>query len=376
MRSLCCAWRPQPSALTRGLGPLLVESAQVGLCVVQDERLTYHNPMFASLFGYASGRLAPSASLLDLAVEADRALVMENVLRPLQQAMDSVQYTFRGRRKDGTTFDVQIHGVRATISGRAAVMATVLDVTEGMRIEREWHELSEELFRANRELEQFAYLASHDLQEPLRKLIAFSGLLREDIGGALSESAASDLHFITDAAQRMQRLIQDLLALSRVREGNMKVERVALGACADAALEAVALRVEERKARIVRDALPEVTGDRTMLTQLYQNLIGNALKFVGKEPPVLHVTAEQIDGRWVFGIRDNGIGLKPEYAEQIFLPFKRLHTREEYEGTGIGLAICQKAVDLHGGRIWVESAGPGHGAHFKFTLRGEQGERP
>jgi light-regulated signal transduction histidine kinase (bacteriophytochrome) len=227
---------------------------------------------------------------------------------------------------------------------------------------------NEDLRRKNAELDEFTYIASHDLQEPLRKLTAFTDLLRKDAGGALPERAAKDLGFIVDAAQRMQTLVQDLLLLSRAGKSAMKRERISLAECARAALDALAMRIEATGARIIQDDLPEVWGDRTMMTQLYQNLIGNALKFIGPRKPVVHLTLDRdAEGEITLGVKDNGIGLKQEYAEQIFAPFKRLHGRDKYEGSGIGLSICRKCVERHGGRIWVESQS-GEGAHFRFTL--------
>lgn len=225
-----------------------------------------------------------------------------------------------------------------------------------------------ELARKNTELDQFSYVASHDLQEPLRKLTAFSSLLVQDLGGELPEQAAKDLSFITDAAERMKTLVQDLLRLSRAGRTAMRRERISLDDCVDRALEALAARIEETEAEITREDLPEIVGDATMLTQLYQNLIGNALKFVGcHQRPVVRLSAQRVAGEWEFGVWDNGIGIKPEYAEQIFEPFKQLHSRSEYQGSGIGLAICRKTVERHGGRIWVEPASGG-GSQFKFTI--------
>ena len=226
---------------------------------------------------------------------------------------------------------------------------------------------NEELKRKNTELDQFTYVASHDLQEPLRKVTAFSGMLRQDLGDSLPERAEKDIGFILDAAKRMQKLVQDLLALSRSGRVALKWETISLNQCVDQALETLAMRMKESRAEIVRDDLPEVWGDRTTLTQLYQNLLSNALKFTSSERSLICLTAERIDGRLILGVKDNGIGVEPKYAERIFAPFKRLHGRGEYQGTGIGLAICAKTVERHGGKIWVESE-TGRGAHFKFTL--------
>lgn len=223
------------------------------------------------------------------------------------------------------------------------------------------------LKRLNAELNEFTYIASHDLQEPLRKLVIFSEWLVRDLGDKLPDRAAKDLVFISEAAQRMRVLVQELLNLSRAGNRELKAEPVSLENVADRALESLALRVEESGALITRDPLPEVKGDVTLLTQLYQNLIGNALKYVDEMPPRIHLDASVAGGEWVLGVRDSGIGINPEYAEQIFQPFKRLHGREHFDGTGIGLAICRKVAERHRGRIWVESE-EGKGAYFRFTL--------
>jgi light-regulated signal transduction histidine kinase (bacteriophytochrome) len=235
-------------------------------------------------------------------------------------------------------------------------------------IEDEVDRRTADLQRKNRELDEFTYVASHDLQEPVRKLISFSKLLSQDVGEGLNDRARKDLQFIVEAAARMRDLIQDLLALSRTGRAAMKVEAVSLEDCVGRALEALDIRVRETHATIDREALPQVLADKTLLTQLYQNLLGNALKFTpkGREPHIRLTAARRADA-WELAVEDNGIGIKSEYAERIFKPFQRLHGRGEYEGTGIGLAICRKAVERHGGQIWVESQ-PGEGSRFKFTI--------
>ncbi len=226
---------------------------------------------------------------------------------------------------------------------------------------------TQELERYNNELDQFTYVASHDLQEPVRNLVSYSILLKEDLGEELPEAVAEDLHYITSSASRMKHLVQDLLAFSRAGRAAVKMESVSLDSCLEHALDALRMRIEETDAVIHRQALPTVMGDATLLTQLYQNLLGNALKFVGSNQPVIDIVVQREGDMWTLSIRDNGIGIEPEYMEQIFKPFKRLHGMAEYEGTGIGLSICQKAVERHGGRIWVDSQ-PGEGSHFQFTL--------
>ena len=225
---------------------------------------------------------------------------------------------------------------------------------------------TDELRRVNHELEQFASVAAHDLQEPVRSLVSFTSLLREDLGDDLPAEAETDLRYISEAALRMQRLIRDLLTLSRTGRVDFESTKVQLGACLDEALDALRSGVAESGASIERCELPAVTGSRTLLTQLYQNLLSNALKFSTATPRVT-LTAESGDAFWTLGVRDEGIGIKPEYTERIFEPFKRLHGVSQYEGSGIGLAVCRKAVERHGGKIWVESV-PGRGSHFRFTL--------
>lgn len=246
-------------------------------------------------------------------------------------------------------------------------VGTARDITARRAAEAALNHHMVEIARVNDELDEFTHVASHDLQEPARKLVAFSDLLRKDLGGDLPPRAAQDMVFIVDAAQRMQRLVQDLLALSRTGHVSMVREQVALDDAVDRALEALEMRIAESAAAINRVPLPTVSGDLTLLSQLYQNLIGNALKFVDNQSPEISLTAEQIEGAWVFGVRDNGIGIDPQYRDQIFHPFKRLHGRGQYEGSGIGLSICRKVVERHNGRIWVESE-EGKGAHFRFTL--------
>jgi two-component system sensor histidine kinase/response regulator len=234
-----------------------------------------------------------------------------------------------------------------------------------------------DLQRKNQELDEFNYVASHDLQEPVRKLISFSKLLSQDVGETnLNERARRDLQFIVGAAVRMRDLIQDLLALSRAGRAAMKVELTSLDDCVNTALDTLDVRVRESQATIDREELPEVVADKTLLTQLYQNLLGNALKFtLAGRPPRIRLSAARHGDVWELAVEDNGIGIKSEYTDRIFKAFQQLHGRGEYEGTGIGLAICRKAVERHGGEIWVESQ-PGEGSRFKFTLPLHPEKRP
>lgn len=196
---------------------------------------------------------------------------------------------------------------------------------------------------------------------------AYTQLLAQRYQGKLDENADKYIHYAVDGALRMQTLVQDLLAFSRVgREGNQP-KLVDLNLVVQSALINLQNTVRESDAQVQYGRLPSIVGDHSQLAQLFQNLIGNAIKFRGNEPPRITISAEKEDREWVFSVADNGIGISPEYAETIFVIFKRLHTREEYSGSGIGLAICKKVVEHHGGRIWVESQ-PGKGSTFKFAL--------
>jgi PAS domain S-box-containing protein len=253
-------------------------------------------------------------------------------------------------------------------------MVTFRDVTEAETAERERRQAAgdlakkaAELARSNAELEQFAYIASHDLQEPLRMVTAYTQLLGERYRGQLDEHADKFIGYATEGALRMQVLIQDLLAFSRVGRNEAAYGSLDCNAVMEEVLQTLSPAMRESGARVNSDELPTVWADRTQLAQVFQNLIGNAIKFRGKEPPVVSVRAEKAGDHWLFSVTDNGIGIAPEYAENIFVVFQRLHTRSEYPGNGIGLAICKKIVERGGGKIWVESRA-GSGATFKFTV--------
>ena len=243
------------------------------------------------------------------------------------------------------------------------------EVEERIHAEAALAKANRELGERNADLNEFTRAASHDLKEPLRHVTIYSQLLQSQLGDSLTEEAAESLAFITGGVERMRAMVENILSFARVGQVEMDIQLVCLDACVDAALQVLGFRIEETGATIHRQELPQVQGDLSMLTQLYQNLISNALKFVGSEPPVVHLTAEYESGYWTLGVQDNGIGIDSDYAEQIFTPFQRLHSYSEYEGSGIGLATCRRTVERHGGRIWVESV-LGQGAHIKFTLPG------
>ncbi len=226
---------------------------------------------------------------------------------------------------------------------------------------------AQDLERSNTELEQFAYVASHDLQEPLRKVASFTQLLERRYKGQLDDRADQYIAFAVDGAKRMQVLINDLLAFSRV--GRLLRDHVEVDArvLVDQALANLSLAIEETGAEVEVDELPQISGDATLLTGVFQNLIGNAVKFRGDAPPRIHVGVDDAGEEWEFRIADNGIGIEPGYADRIFVIFQRLHPKDAYPGTGIGLAMCRKIVEYHGGRIWLDTDVPA-GTTFRFTL--------
>jgi len=234
------------------------------------------------------------------------------------------------------------------------------------RMEMKLKKTIAELERSNRDLEQFAYVASHDLQEPLRMVASYTQLLERRCGEQLSQEGKEFMQFIIDGARRMQGQIDDLLAYSRVRTRAQPFEQVSLDSVIEEVMANLDSQVRETRARIEHESLPAVMADRSQLVSL-QNLVSNALKFRGSDPPRVSLSAEQEGTHWHVRIRDNGIGIDPQHHQRIFDIFQRLHTREQYPGSGIGLALCRRIVQGHGGEIWVESE-PGSGATFHFTL--------
>jgi PAS domain S-box-containing protein len=226
---------------------------------------------------------------------------------------------------------------------------------------------AKELARSNAELEQFAYLVSHDLQEPLHVAAGFLQLLARRYKGGLDPKAREFIDNALSSITRMEQMIRDLLDYSRVTSRGKDFVPVALDPLVDRVLQDLSLIIQAKQAQITRDPLPTVLADPAQLTRVFQNLIGNALKFCGDRPPRVHIGARPVNGRWEIFVRDQGIGIDSRHFDRIFRMFERLHSREEYPGTGIGLAICKKIIERHGGRIWVESK-PGCGATFFFTL--------
>ncbi|MER6949700.1 ATP-binding protein [Nonomuraea sp. NPDC000554] len=283
------------------------------------------------------------------------------VLKPIAQLGEQVRQVASG------DFDHRLH------VDRPLELAELSSHVDSMRrrIVAAWRtaeEQAEELRRSNSELEQFAYVASHDLQEPLRKVASFTQMLEQRYGDQLDERARQYIFYAVDGAKRMQLLINDLLDFSRVGRITGAREPTDTGEALAAALENLSATVEDTGTTVTSGELPRVVGNRLQLTQLFQNLVENAVKFRSEEPPRVRVEARRAGEMWEFSCSDNGIGVEAKYADRIFLIFQRLHPRDVYPGTGIGLALCRKIVEHHGGQLWLDGDAEGPGATFRWTL--------
>lgn len=272
------------------------------------------------------------------------------------------------RRQDGTTFPIELAISEMRINGERMFLGTMRDITGRKLAEQEKDaRFVAELTRSNAELARFAYIASHDLQEPLRMIASYLDLLSARYGDALDTDAQEFIAFAVDGAARMKRLISDLLEYSRVGGDALKVEPIDLGALVGEAVSSLGMVVAETGARVDIGQLPWVMGDASQLRRVFQNLIGNALKYRSEAPPHIRIEAARTADGWRFDVADNGIGVDPRFSKKVFEVFARLHSRARYPGSGIGLAVARLAVERHGGSIWVEPA-EGGGSRFSFTL--------
>jgi PAS domain S-box-containing protein len=349
---------------------ILAISADAVVCVSEDQRVTFFNQGAEATFGYRADEVIgqPLEVLIPEYIrDRHRRLVQDFAGSGIPARRMGERGEISGRRKDGSIFPAEASISRLDVGGTRVFTAVLRDVSERRRAEEALSAHARELARSNDDLQQFAYVASHDLQEPLRMVASYTQLLARRYRGALDADADEFIAFAVDGVTRMQALINDLLAYSRVGSRESERAPVSLEEVLGRVLHTLSPATQTEGATVTHDPLPTVQGDAGQLAQLFQNLIGNAIKFRGADPPRVHVSARHEDGGWVVSVRDNGIGIAPEFATRIFAIFQRLHSRTEYPGTGIGLAICRKIVERHGGRIWVESE-PGHGSTFNFTL--------
>jgi PAS domain S-box-containing protein len=344
------------------------ENAVIGLYRTTPEgHILMANPTLVQMLGYSSLEELAQRNLEERGYEpqyprsAFRQLIEdEGEVAGLESAWT---------RRDGSTLFVResARAVRDRDGNTLYYEGSVEDITDRKRAEDQLRKTMEDLERSNRELEQFAYIASHDLQEPLRMVSSYTQLLARRYEDQLDQDARDFITFAVEGAERMQRLINDLLAYSRVGTRGQAFLETDSGHVLEQALANLRPAIEESAAVITHDALPTIVVDESQLMQVFQNLVGNAIRFRADTPPVIHVGAQRRDGEWLFSVSDNGIGIEPQYHDRIFIIFQRLHPRDEYPGTGIGLALCKRIVERHGGRIWVESE-LGQGATFSFTI--------
>ena len=331
------------------------------------------NPAFERVTGYTEDEVI-GRNCRFLQGPDSEGEAIETMRRCIAEERDC-QVVVRNYRKDGTPFwnEIKITSVRDPDGRLTHYVGVLTDVTERVQAQQDLERTAAELRRSNEELEQFAYVASHDLQEPLRMVASYTQLLARRYKDKLDQNAQDFIGFAVDGARRMQSFIQDLLLYSRVGTHGRPFERMNAAVALQRALENLRYAITEKNAEMIVGELPWVFADPVQLTQVFQNLIGNALKFSGDRPLRVEIGAVRHPQEWEFTVRDNGIGIDPRDKERIFVIFQRLHSRQEYEGTGIGLAICKKIVERHGGRIWVESE-MGAGTAFYFTIAEREGD--
>ncbi len=349
----------------------LTAAAQDAILLIDDEgRITHWNAAAERIFGYREEEV--------LGKDVHRLLGSEQDVQQARTGFEHFRHTgegpivgrireLTGRRRGGEEFPIELSVASMQLAGRWTALGIVRDISERKRVEAALAHQAQELARSNAELEQFAYIASHDLQEPLRMVSSFVQLLQRRYQGRLDAEADEFIGFAVEGTRRMQALIQGLLAYSRVGSDGRELVPAPMEELLQEALFNLRELIRESGAVVSNDPLPEVRADARQFVHLLQNLIGNALKFRTDRPLQVHVGVRDQDDHWVFSVADNGIGFDPSDADRLFVPFQRLQGGRQYPGTGIGLAICRKVVERHGGRIWAESR-LGQGSTFFFTV--------
>lgn len=349
----------------------IFESANDAIVTI-DERgiIISANPTTEEVFGYtlpevighSVSRLIPSPHR-----EQHDDYIAQYVATGVGGDVIGIRREVTGQRKDGTLASLDLSVSAIVLDDRRLFTVILRDITSRKNAERMLEQYSQELKRSNAELEQYAYVVSHDLKEPLRMVTSFTNLLEEELRKGLSNDARRYMRFVSDGAGRMRTMIEDLLDYSRVGRGDMEMEATDLTEAVATALENLAISIQESGVEVQIGELPPVSGVPSLLLRLFQNLIGNAIKFRGDRKPVIQIGAEQDGETWKLFVRDNGIGIEAQHLERVFQVFQRLHRRDEYEGSGIGLAVCRKIVERHGGQLWVESV-KDEGSTFWLTF--------
>jgi PAS domain S-box-containing protein len=331
---------------------------------VNTKSIVLGNIAFQEILGLSSNDLS-GLTLFDI-IDKDKESIERNI-DCIKTSGNCIICPEQYRRKDGSIIDVEASSNLIHYGKKEVLCVIARDITERKQMEKELSRKTADLVRSNQDLEQFAYIASHDLQEPLRTITRFVQLLQKRYHGKLDQDAEEFIDFIVGGTKRMQQLIDDLLTYSRV---NTMKEPPRLMNSEDAlktAMQNLKYVLDEAKGTVRYEKMPSIVADERQMTQVFQNVIGNALKFHGKDAPQIEISAFMKENDWIFSVRDNGIGIDPKYKDRIFEIFQRLHAHDEYSGTGIGLAIAKKIVERHDGRIWVDSE-PGAGSTFYFTI--------
>lgn len=354
----------------RGFADMLNACGNGLILVDAQGRIELVNQVVLNLFEYDEANLVgqPIEVLVPDNVRPDHHRLREGYASAPESRPMGLGRDLLARAQSGRLFPVEIGLNVLRDNGEVKVLATVFDISRRKQAEDALRQAVLDYQRSNAELKQFAYAASHDLQEPLRSVSGFTELLAMEYAGQLSTEADEYLQFIQQAAHRMSDLINGLLAYSRIETHGQEARVLNCDQVVRGVLGNLHALIEESDAQVHLDTLPEVRADEVQLIQLFQNLIGNALKYRHPERvPELHIRARRDGAHWQFSVQDNGLGIDPRYHETIFVIFQRLHPQNDIPGTGIGLSICRKIVDRHGGRIWLESV-PGEGSTFFFTL--------
>ena len=348
----------------------LLEAAPDAMVVVNESgEIVLVNAQVEKQFGYRRDELV-GQKVTNIIPEGFAERLIADSTRSVADALAQhigAGIELSGRRKDGTEFPIEIMLSPLQSAEGILVTAAIRNITARKKSEQELAVANQVLEESNLELKQFAYIASHDLQTPLRSITGFVQLLQQEYEGKLDEQAQDWILRTVRAVARMQTLIRDLLSYSRVEARSGPFTQIPFLDIVNDALILLESSIHDSGGQVTCGRLPIVMGDRSQLVQLMQNLIGNGLAYRSGKPPQIHISAERGGKDWIFSVRDNGIGIAPEYHERIFEIFQRLHDKKDYPGTGIGLAVCRRIVGGHGGRIWVESE-PGKGSTFRFTI--------
>ena len=346
----------------------LSNASPAAVIVYREDGIVYVNPAAVSILGYSEEELL-SMNIINFVHPDSQSLVREAVRTRMAGSNRPAHYEIKTITKSGTERWLNVSSNRISYERSPAGIIVCIDITDMIGAQRRVEDYSRQLARSNAELQQFAYVASHDLREPLRMITSFLSLLAKKYGDDLDPKAKEYVSYAIDGAERMRQLIDDLLTYSRVETRGRAFTPIDMNEVVQEVMRELRLLMTEANAELLLEPLPMVMADRTQMKQLLLNIISNAVKFRGDRSPKIEISARPLDNDWLFSVKDNGIGIDPRYMDRLFQMFQRLHTRDEYPGTGIGLAIAKKIVERHGGRIWVDSE-LGRGSTFHFTLPG------